>query len=103
MYACMINMVKMSHGGLNMFFLSASSDSGLHCAQLNSEHAIPDLSPHPSKVHIFSTSAVIQVQVSSQNIGIYWLNHLLYHNTKRVVPGRTYLFMKKTMTTVSHF
>lgn len=44
---CMINTAKMSHGGLNMFFLSAGSDSGLHCVLLNSEHAIPDLSPHP--------------------------------------------------------
>lgn len=44
---CMINMAKMFHGGLNMFFLSAGSDSRLHCVLLNSEHAIPDLSPHP--------------------------------------------------------
>lgn len=77
--------VKMSHGGLNTFFLSTGSDTGLHCALLNSEHAIPDLSPHPRTVHIFTSpvSPVIQVPVSAPKIFAFTDLNICESETRR--------------------
>lgn len=50
--------IASTNGGLNMFFLSTSSDSCLHCVLLHSEHAILQIS-HTSLHHLHRTVTAI--------------------------------------------
>lgn len=112
MYVCMINRAKMSHVGLNMLFLSAGTDSGLHCVLLNSEHAIPDLShthqqstssPPLQSVYSFRCTFLPKILALTDFIICYYSWHRSQHKEGGTRTWTHLFIYEKAMTTVWSF